>query len=207
YETYNRPNVTLVDIRDQTIDEITETGVRVGDDHYEVDVIVYATGFDAMTGPFNRIDIQGRDGMKLRDKWAAGPLTYLGFSVAGFPNMFMVTGPGSPSVLSNMPIAIEQHVDLATDTISHMRAEGHSTIEADSDAEAAWVEHVNEVAQSTMYMHANSWYLGANIPGKPRVFMTNSGGMGPYRERCAEIVANGYEGFTLSEVPSPVTAG
>ena len=204
FETYNRDNVTLVDIRDRAIDEITETGVVVGDDHYEVDVIVYATGFDAMTGSFNRIDIQGRGGERLRDTWEAGPLTYLGFMVNGFPNMFMVTGPGSPSVLTNMPIAIEQHVDLVADTIGHMRAEDLATIEAQADAQAAWVEHVNEVAKPTMFMHANSWYLGANIPGKPRVFMPYSGGMGPYRQKCEEIVANGYEGFTLIRAEVPV---
>ncbi len=118
--------------------------------------------------------------------------------------MFMVTGPGSPSVLTNMPIAIEQHVDLVADTIGHMRAEDLATIEAQADAQAAWVEHVNEVAKPTMFMHANSWYLGANIPGKPRVFMPYSGGMGPYRQKCEEIVANGYEGFTLTRAEVPV---
>jgi len=199
FETYNRDNVTLVDINNAPITEITETGIVAGDTQFEFDVIVYATGFDAMTGSFNRIDFRGREGEKLKDKWEAGPLTYLGLTVSGFPNLFMVTGPGSPSVLTNMPIAIEQHVDLISDIIVHLRDEDLDVIEADADAEQAWVEHVNELAQPTMYMHANSWYLGANIPGKPRVFMPYSGGMGTYRQRCDDIVSNNYEGFTLKK--------
>ena len=205
FETYNRDNVTLVDIRTAPITEITPTGVRTADGHYEVDIIVYATGFDAMTGSFNRIDISGRDGEKLRDKWAAGPVTYLGLTVAGFPNMFMITGPGSPSVLSNMPISIEQHVELITDTIAHLRAEGIEAIEAEPDAERAWGEHVNELAKPTMYMQGDSWYLGANIPGKPRVFMPYCGGVGNYRKHCDDVVADNYRGFRLSAVPVAVS--
>ena len=199
FETYNRDDVTLVDINNAPITEITETGIVAGDTHFEFDVIVYATGFDAMTGSFNKIDFRGRDGEKLTDKWEAGPLTYLGLTVSGFPNLFMVTGPGSPSVLTNMPIAIEQHVDLISDIIVHLRDEDLDVIEAEVAAEQAWVEHVNELAQVTMYMHANSWYLGANIPGKPRVFMPYSGGMGTYRQHCNDIVANDYEGFSLKK--------
>ena len=199
FETYNRPNVTLVDLKTEPLVEITPTGVRTEADNYDVDIIVYATGFDAMTGPFTRMDIRGVGGERLADKWAAGPLTYLGLMVAGFPNLFMVTGPGSPSVLTNMPIAIEQHVNLVADTIAHLSSNGLDRIEPEPEAEAAWVEHVNELAKPTMFMHANSWYLGANIPGKPRVFMPYAGGMSTYRTRCDEVVANDYEGFVLSK--------
>ena len=205
FETYNRANVTLVDIHTAPITEITETGIRTEDGHFDVDIIVYATGFDAMTGSFNRIDFRGRSGQKLKEKWAAGPLTYLGLSVAGFPNLFMITGPGSPSVLTNMPIAIEQHVDLVTDVIVHLRDEGLDLIEADLEAERAWVAHVNELAKPTMFMHANSWYLGANIPGKPRVFMPYCGGIGTYRKHCENVIANGYEGFTLTKASASLT--
>ncbi len=204
FETYNRDNVELVDINTEPIAEITETGITAGDTRHDVDVIVYATGFDAMTGSFNRIDIRGRDGQRLKDKWEAGPRTYLGLTSAGFPNLFMITGPGSPSVLSNMPISIEQHVEMIADIVAHLDGNELELIEAEIDAEDAWVEHVNEVAEPTMFMHANSWYLGANIPGKPRVFMPYAGGVGAYRQHCDKVVANGYEGFTLH--PSSVTA-
>lgn len=199
FETYNRDNVSLVDLNEAPIVEITENGIRTEAGLHEVDIIVFATGFDAMTGSFNRIDIQGRDGEKLKDKWSAGPLTYLGLTVAGFPNMFMITGPGSPSVLTNMPIAIEQHSELVANTIEHMDEEGVELIEATPEAEEAWVAHVNELAEPTILMRANSWYLGANIPGKPRVFMPYCGGMGTYRARCEQVVADGYEGFTLTK--------
>ncbi|MEZ5234250.1 MAG: NAD(P)/FAD-dependent oxidoreductase [Acidimicrobiales bacterium] len=197
FDTYNRDNVTLVDIRHAPIEEITPTGIRTADGFYELDVIVFATGFDAMTGTYNRIDFVGRGGEKLKDKWAAGPRTYLGLATAGFPNLFMITGPGSPSVLSNMPVSIEQHVELITAAITHLRDNGLDLIEADAGAEDAWMDHVNEVASQTMYMLADSWYLGANIPGKPRVFMPYAGGVGPYRQKCDEVVAAGYEGFTM----------
>ncbi|MGI9595030.1 MAG: flavin-containing monooxygenase, partial [Acidimicrobiales bacterium] len=203
FETYNRDNVELVDINVEPIIEITETGIKAGETAHQFDVVVYATGFDAMTGSFNRIDIRGRDGQKLKDKWEAGPRTYLGLTSAGFPNMFMITGPGSPSVLSNMPVSIEQHVELVTDIVSHLLENDLELIEADPEAEDAWVEHVNEVARPTMFMHANSWYLGANIPGKPRVFMPYAGGVGAYRQHCDKVVANDYEGFILT--PSRAT--
>jgi cation diffusion facilitator CzcD-associated flavoprotein CzcO len=199
FETYNRDNVTLVDIRHSPIQEITETGIRTEDESYDLDVIVFATGFDAMTGPFNRIDIRGKGGELLKEKWAAGPQTYLGISSAGFPNMFMITGPGSPSVLSNMPVSIEQHVEWISDTLEYMRERGVDVIEADAGAEKAWVEHVNELAAATLYPLADSWYMGANIPGKPRVFTPYPGGVNVYRAKCDEVVANGYEGFVLSE--------
>jgi len=204
FETYNRDNVTLVDIRHAPIEEITPTGIRTTDGEYELDVIVFATGFDAMTGPFFRMDIQGKDGLKLKDKWEHGPLTYLGVSTVGFPNLFMITGPGSPSVLSNMPVSIEQHVEWIGDVVEHMRAEGVETMEADQQAETEWVAHVNEIAAATMFMLADSWYLGANIPGKPRVFMPYVGGVGAYRQKCDEVRDAGYEGFNLSPAATPV---
>jgi len=197
FDTYNRDNVTLVDIRHSPIQEITPTGIRTEDAEYELDIIVYATGFDAMTGAFNKIDFEGRNGEKLKDKWEAGPQTYLGVATAGFPNMFMITGPGSPSVLSNMPVSIEQHVEWISTAMTHMSNEGLEVMEADRDAEVAWGAHVNEVAEQTMFMLADSWYLGANIPGKPRVFTPYAAGVGPYREKCNEVTAAGYEGFEL----------
>ena len=198
FETYNRENVELVDIRHSPIREITPKGIRTEDEEFEVDIIVFATGFDAMTGSFLRMDIRGRNDLPLKEKWSEGPKTYLGLQVAGFPNMFMITGPGSPSVLANMPGAIEQHIEWIADFLEYLREQGMETAEADLDAEAAWGSHVNEVGQHTLYMLANSWYLGANIPGKPRVFMPYAGGLGTYRERCNEIADNCYEGFILS---------
>jgi cyclohexanone monooxygenase len=151
-----------------------------------------------MTGALLKIDIRGRDGLSLRDKWAAGPRTYLGLQIAGFPNLFTITGPGSPSVLSNMPVSIEQHVEWIAQCITDMQAQGATTIEATVEAEDEWVDHVGQVADLTLFSHANSWYLGANIPGKKRVFMPYVGGVGPYRQRCAEVAARGYEGFALA---------
>ena len=202
FETYNRENVDLVDLRRTPIQEITPKGIRTSEKEFEFDAIVFATGFDAMTGTFMKIDIQGRDGITLKDKWAEGPKTYLGLQVAGFPNMFMLTGPGSPSVLTNMPVAIEQHIEWVADFIDWMRNHGLETAEPDPQAERDWDAHVQEEANKTLYMQANSWYLGANIPGKPRVFMPYTGGMGTYRKRCNEIAENGYEGFVLDAVPT-----
>ena len=196
FETYNRPNVTLVDIRGTPIDEITETGLRTGGRHYELDCIVFATGFDAMTGALLRIDIRGRGGVKLAEKWTEGPKTYLGLGVAGFPNLFTITGPGSPSVLANMIPGIEQHVNWIADCIVFMRERDLGRIEATPEAEAAWVEHVNQIADRTIYPTCNSWYVGANIPGKPRVFMPYLG-FPRYVAKCEQVVANGYEGFRL----------
>ena len=198
YETFNLPHVQLVDVSTTPITEITEHGLRVGDHHYDVDCIVFATGFDAMTGSLLRVDIRGRGGEKLRDVWSAGPVTYLGIGVAGFPNLFTISGPGSPSVLTNMVVSIEQHVDWVTGCIEYMRANRHRTIEATADAQHAWVDHVNSVAAMTLFNDStcNSWYLGANIPGKTRVFMPLIG-YPPYVEKCNAVAASGYEGFAL----------
>ena len=204
FATFNRPNVTLVDIRTQPIEAIAPKGVRQGGREFEVDDIVFATGFDAMTGTLTRIDIRGRNGETLAQKWEAGPRTYLGLMTAGFPNLFMVTGPGSPSVLSNMMVSIEQHVDWISDCLAALRERGQSCIEPTPAAEDAWVAHVNEVAFKTLYPKANSWYMGANIPGKPRVFLPYIGGVGVYRAKCDAVAGNGYEGFALT--PAPVTA-
>ena len=198
YETFNRDNVTLVDVSNAPIEAITPTGLRTTEGDFALDSIVYAIGFDAMTGALNAIDIRGRGGMSLKEKWAGGPLTYLGLMVAGFPNLFTVTGPGSPSVLSNMVVSIEQHVDWIADCLAYLGDRQLSVIEASPEAEAGWVAHVNEVADLTLYPKANSWYLGANIPGKPRVFMPYVGGVGVYRELCNAVAAKGYEGFALS---------
>lgn len=198
YETFNRPNVTLVDLRSTPIVEITPQGLRTSALDYPLDDIVFATGFDAVTGALLRIDIRGRGGLGLRTKWADGPHTYLGLQTAGFPNLFIITGPGSPSVLSNMPVSIEQHVEWIADCIAYLREHQFATIEPTAPAEAAWVEHVNEVAEKTLYPLANSWYLGSNIPDKPRIFMPYVGGVGNYRQKCEEVAAQGYEGFTLS---------
>ena len=198
FETFNRPNVALVDLRTTPIECLTPVGIRTSEGEYEVDIIVFATGFDALTGPLFSIDIRGRSGLRLRDKWAEGPRTYLGLGTTGFPNLFTITGPGSPSVLSNMPVSIEQHVEWISDCVAHLRARGVETIEARADAEQAWTEHVNEVAATTLYIKAASWYMGANIPGKPRVFMPYIGGVGSYRTKCDEVAANDYEGFLLT---------
>jgi cation diffusion facilitator CzcD-associated flavoprotein CzcO len=199
YETYNRANVALVDVRSKPITEFTANGLRAGGTEYAVDAVVFATGFDAMTGAVLKIDIQGRGGLTLRDKWEAGPRTYLGLMTAGFPNLFLITGPGSPSVLSNMMVSIEQHVDWIADCLAYLRSRRLGCIEATPEAEDSWVAHVNEVADSTLYPLANSWYVGANIPGKPRVFMPYIGGVGAYRLKCDEIAGNGYAGFHLTE--------
>jgi cyclohexanone monooxygenase len=198
YEVYNRDNVHLVDIRSSPIQEITPRGIRTADAEYELDTIIFAIGFDAMTGPFLDIDIRGRAGLSLREKWAAGPRTYLGLTVAGFPNLFLITGPGSPGVLSNMVVSIEQHVDWLADCIAHLRAEELDAVEATAEAEVGWVAHVNEIADATLYPQATSWYVGANVPGKPRVFMPYIGGCGRYRAECDEIARDGYRGFRLS---------
>ncbi|WP_375209585.1 flavin-containing monooxygenase [Hyphomonas jannaschiana] len=202
FEVYNQDNVHLIDLNKSPIETITETGLRTSERDYEFDVLIYAIGFDAMTGSLERIDIRGRDGLKLKDKWASGPLTYLGLTVSGFPNMFMITGPGSPSVLSNMIVSIEQHVDWIADCIQDMSERQLNVVEATPEAEAEWVAHVNEVAAETLYLQANSWYLGANVPGKPRVFMPYVGGVGVYREVCDDVAANDYKGFTLSRAPA-----
>ena len=197
YETFNRPNVELVDLRDTPIEAITPTGIRTTEGEHELDCIVYATGFDAMTGALLRIDIRGRDGLPLQEAWAAGPRTYLGLGVAGFPNLFTITGPGSPSVLTNMMVSIEQHVNWIADCMDHLRRQGHRTIEASEPAQDLWVEIVNAMAGITLFPTCNSWYLGANVPGKTRVFMPFVG-FPMYAEKCTQVAQDGYEGFVLS---------
>jgi cyclohexanone monooxygenase len=198
FETFNRDNVTLVDIRNAPIERITPNGIVTAGKEYACDAIVFATGFDAMTGSFAKIDIRGRDGLTLKDKWEAGPKTYLGLMVAGFPNMFLITGPGSPSVLSNMMVSIEQHVDWVADCLAYQRQHDVACVEATQRAEDEWVAHVNDVAYNTLYPQANSWYMGANIPGKPRVFLPYIGGVPAYRAICNDVAANGYRGFALT---------
>jgi cation diffusion facilitator CzcD-associated flavoprotein CzcO/acetyl esterase/lipase len=198
YETFNQPHVRLVDLRKDPITTVTETGIDTAGESFVFDAIVYATGFDAMTGALVAVDIEGRAGLTLKHKWEAGPKTYLGLTTVGFPNLFMVTGPGSPSVLSNMVVSIEQHVDWITDCIDDMRREGYTTIEPTETAEAGWVQHVNDCADITLHPRAKSWYMGANVPGKPRVFLPYIGGVGPYRATCDAVVEQGYLGFELT---------
>ena len=207
YATFNRPNVTLVDLKSDPIVEILPNAVRTRTGDHEIDALVLATGFDAMTGSVAKIDISGRGGRTLKQKWAEGPRTYLGLMSQGFPNLFIITGPGSPSVLSNMIVSIEQHVDWIADCLAVMRERGLEVIEATKEAEDQWVAHVNEVAQQTLYPQANSWYMGANIPGKPRIFMPYIGGVGVYRQICNDVAAKGYEGFVMSQsAPVPKMA-
>jgi cation diffusion facilitator CzcD-associated flavoprotein CzcO len=201
YETFNKDCVLLVDAAtDGPIEEITEAGIRAGGKEYPLDIIVFATGFDAMTGPLKALNLKGRGGLTLDDVWKDGPRTYLGVSVAGFPNFFTITGPQSPSVLSNMPVSIEQHVEWITDCIDYMRRSGKTTIDAVPQAQDEWVAHVNEVVGGTLLPTANSWYMSANIPGKPRAFLPYLGpeGVGGYRRKCGEVAAKGYEGFELA---------
>ena len=198
YETYNQDNVTLVNARATPIAALTETGLRTSDAEYTFDAIVFATGFDAMTGALKEIDIRVGNGPTLAEKWEGGPTTYLGLMVAGFPNMFTITGPGSPSVKTQMIVAIEQHLDWIADCLDTMRQRGMTRIEPTADAERDWVRHVNDVADSTLYPLANSWYVGANIPGKPRVFMPYVGGFASYKKRCDAVAENDYEGFTMA---------
>jgi cyclohexanone monooxygenase len=198
YATYNRDNVTLVDLRETPLQAITPSGIDTAEGaHYNLDVLIYATGFDAMTGALLRANITGRGGLTLADKWRYGPVAYLGLQMHGFPNLFTVTGPGSPSVLCNMLVAIEQHINWIGDCIESMRSEGRRTIEPHPESEQEWIAQVNEVAEGTMYTapSCNSWYLGANIAGKPRIFMPYVGGYPRYRERCEHETADGYPGF------------
>jgi cation diffusion facilitator CzcD-associated flavoprotein CzcO len=200
FETFNRDNVALVDLRAEPIERITPAGIKTRTKEYALDVIVFATGFDAMTGPLLKIDIRGRDGLTLREAWAAGPTTYLGLQVPGFPNLFTVTGPGSPSVLTNMPVAIEQHVAWITGCIAYMRENGIERCEPQAEAAQKWGERVNAAANKTLLpLATHSWYLGANVPGKPRVFMPYAGGLERYRAICDDVAARGYEGFVLGE--------
>jgi cation diffusion facilitator CzcD-associated flavoprotein CzcO len=201
YETFNRDNVTLVDLRKGAIRTVTPSGIRTDQRSYDLDVIVYATGFDAMTGALSRIDIRGRDGLSLGEFWATeGPLSYLGLAVAGFPNLFTIQGPGSPSAATNFVTALEQHVDWICDCITHLRSNGIRTIEALSTAQQEWIEHATSLVAPTVLVHpsCNSWYNGGNVPGKKRMYMGYTGGIPEYRRRCDEIAAAGYTGFKLA---------
>jgi cyclohexanone monooxygenase len=198
WETFNRPNVTLVDIGDEPIERITSSGVRARGKSYDFDCLVLATGFDAMTGALLGVDFRGRGGVTLQDAWREGPKTYLGLTVVGFPNLFTITGPGSPSVLTNMLPSIEQHVEWIADCLEAMRANGRTVIEATGPAQEAWVGEVGKSASITLRSTCSSWYVGANIPGKPRVFMPYIGGFPTYVAACEEVVASGYKGFALA---------
>jgi cyclohexanone monooxygenase len=195
FDTYNRPNVRLVNLRESPIDEITPRGIRSGTRHHDLDAIVFATGFDAVTGAIGAIDIRGRNGQSLRDAWDDGPRNYLGLAISGFPNLFTITGPLSPSVMSNMVLSIEQHVDWITACIASMRSRGYARVEAAADAQEKWVLHVQEVGAATLFPRAESWYMGANVPGKPRTLLAYVAGVPAYHEKCAEVTARNYEGF------------
>lgn len=198
FAMYNLPHVRLMDVRKKKIERITTKGILRDGTEHEFDSIVYATGFDAFTGSYFRIDIRGRCEVELKEHWNAGPRTYLGLSVAGFPNMFMVTGPGSPSVLTNMLPSIEMHVEWITDAICDMRAAQKRIFEAKPEAEAEWVSLVNELGKASLRSTVKSWYIGANVPGKPSVFMPYIGGLPSYIAKCDEVKANGYDGFVVA---------
>jgi len=195
FETFNRGNVTLVDVRSDPIERLTSSGLKTRSQSFDLDVVIMATGFDAMTGALKRIDVAGRGGVRLADRWAEGPKTYIGMTVAGFPNMFLITGPQSPSVFTNMVTSVEQHVDWIADCIAHLKKTGRRAIEATAEAEARWVTHSNDLASKTMMPNANSWYVGANIPGKPRIFMPYLGGASVYHEYIANVARKNYEGY------------
>ena len=202
YETFNQPHVSLVDLRVTPIEAIAPAGVQTRAGTYEFDSIVFATGYDAVTGALDRIDIRGKGGLALKEKWAGGPRTYLGLMVAGFPNFFLITGPGSPSVLTNVVMAIEQHIEWIAGCIGHMQSHRLAVAEPLAQAEEEWVAHVNEVASKTLFTGTQSWYMGANIPGKPRVFLPYVGGLGTYTTICDDVVAAGYRGFKFDAVPA-----
>jgi cation diffusion facilitator CzcD-associated flavoprotein CzcO len=206
YETFNRKSVHLVDLRETPLVEITETGVRTSTTEYECDAIVFATGFDAMTGALAAIDIRGRNEVALASRWSEGPRNYLGVAMAGFPNLFTITGPLSPSVLSNMVVSIEQHVEWVTDCIAYVRKSGCTTVEPTAAAEDQWVQHVAEVGSVTLFPRADSWYMGANVPGKPRVFLPYIGGVGEFRRISEEVAASGYQGFVIAGQGEPAAA-
>ncbi len=204
FETYNRDNVLLVDVKESPILEITESGIQTASDHFELDIILFATGYDGMTGPLFKIDIRGRNGVTLKDKWENGASvqTYLGLATANFPNLFMITGPESPSVLVNMPIAIEQHVEWIAQCIDYLREHDIDVMETNAEAEQAWSKHCREIANETLYVKGDSWYTGANIAGKPRSFLIYLGGFDYYTKRCQEVAQNNYEGFQLLKLKS-----
>jgi cation diffusion facilitator CzcD-associated flavoprotein CzcO len=201
FQTFNRPNVTLISVRRTPIASIDETGINTCDAHVDLDAIVFATGFDALTGTLGKIDIAGRGGELLRDDWADGPRSYLGLGDDGFPNLFVITGPGAPAVLANMVLHAESHVDWISQAIGYLDARGYAGIEATPEAVENWLAELNQRAAATLFPRANSWYMGANVPGKPRVFMLFIGGFGAYNDICAEVAAAGYKGFELLRRP------
>jgi cation diffusion facilitator CzcD-associated flavoprotein CzcO len=202
YETFNRENVQLVDLGRTPLVELTEDGIRTTEREFPVDIVIFATGFDALTGPLLRLNLVGRGGTELREKWSGGPRTFLGLATAGFPNLFTITGPGSPSVLTNMPVSIEQHVEWIQRCLRFLQKCGADTIEATTEAEDAWTDHVNQAAARTLYPRAASWYVGANIEGKPRTFLPYIGGVANYRKICDEIADDDYRGFRIPGRPT-----
>ena len=203
YEAYNQDNVLLVDLHETPIERITPRGIKTSDAEYVFDTIIYATGFDAVTGAFNRINIRGGNGQTLKDKWAEGPRTYLGLQSAGFPNLFTLVGPHNGATFCNIPRCIEQNVEWVTDCLRHMGENNDTRIVATTEAEDDWTDHVNEVAADTLLLHTDSWFVGANIPGKKRTFLMYAGGSPAYREKCEDVATKGYEGFTLSQETRP----
>ncbi|MDZ4234998.1 MAG: cyclohexanone monooxygenase, partial [Dietzia sp.] len=201
FQTFNRPNVRLISVRRTPIESIDAAGINTSDAHYDIDALVLATGFDAMTGALAKIDIVGRGGQRLRDDWAEGPRTYLGLGVDGFPNLFLVSGPGAPAVLANMVLHAEAHVNWIADAITYLDSHGHTALEATAESVDNWIAECNRRAEGTLFPRANSWYMGANVPGKPRVFMLFIGGFGVYLDICAEVAAAGYKGFELLNKP------
>ncbi len=197
YESYNRPNVELVSLHDTPIERITAKGIKTKAREYEFDLIVFATGFDAVTGALTRMDIRGEHNLALKDKWQDGPRTYLGLQIAGFPNLFTVVGAHNAANFCNVPRCGEQNVEWVTDCIRHMQERGLRRIAATVDAEEAWRDHCEEVVAHTLFLKTDSWFMGANIPGKKRMFLGYGGGLPRYREKCAEVAARGYEGFIL----------
>jgi len=198
YETFNLPHVRLVDVNEAPISEITPTGIRAGGVDHVLDVIIFATGYDAFTGSFLRMDIRGRNGVRLEDRWADGPTAYLGLGIAGFPNLLTVNGPCNPAVLTNVPATIEHDVEWIADCIAYLEEQGITAFEPTAEAEAEWVRHTAELVEGTLYPRANSWWMGANIPGKPRMFMAYTGGLNRFRDHCAEVAMNGYRGYALT---------
>ena len=197
FQTFNRPNVTLVSVRHTPIESVDATGINTTDAHYGLDIIVLATGFDAMTGTLAKIDIVGRGGQRLREDWEHGPRTYLGLGVDGFPNLFLISGPGAPAVLANMVLHAEAHVNWIAEAIDYLGEHDYSAIEASPEAVDNWIAECAQRAESTLFTQANSWYMGANVPGKPRVFMLFLGGFSVYNDICTEVAEAGYKGFTL----------
>jgi cation diffusion facilitator CzcD-associated flavoprotein CzcO len=200
FQTFNKPNVSLVSVRATPIESVDPAGINTGDTHYDLDAIVFATGFDAMTGALAKIDIVGRGGAKLRDDWAHGPRSYLGLGVDGFPNLFLISGPGAPAVLANMVLHAEAHVNWIADAIAYLDGHAYTAMEATSDAVDGWGTELSRRAEASLFTKANSWYLGANVPGKPRVFMLFLGGFAAYNDICAEVADAGYKGFDLVKI-------